>query len=135
MNLYDYHSEPSKLIGGLTPEFLIPVLACSRLMRNPNDPDKTKLEKVIATDKDLSLMYATKVLHNKRFELGEPAIAKSADASWHYVDTVLKDRFKLGEPVLFANPWYREQYFKNLRKHGKWDDSILDDFEKWKQTK
>lgn len=135
MNLYSYHSDPDKLIGNKSQLFLIPELAFHQLQQNPDDPDKIILLKTIARDPDKSLRYATEILNYERFKLGEPAIARTADTAWFYVDKVLKDRFKLAEPVIFANPWYREQYFKNLKKYDKWDDSILDDFEKWNQHK
>ena len=45
---------------------------------------KLDLEKIVATDANSSVEYASEVI-NSRFELGEPAIATDTDLKWLYL--------------------------------------------------
>jgi hypothetical protein len=130
MNLYKYHTNPEKLIGGETPYLYSIEEAFRYLMyEHPDDELRLSIEKVIAKDPHKSLMYAEHT--NKPFPLGEPEIA--TDSNWSYYYAKLVGPFKLGEPAMAKNPatafHYATQILKNrfvageqsLKTSGWWD--------------
>ena len=57
--------------------------------------EDAELESIIAKSAAYSFKYAHKILHNKPFPLGEPAIAKNENYSKEYTHDVLKKDFIL----------------------------------------
>ena len=79
-----------------------------------------ELEKIIAKDASTAYYYASFI--NKRFPLGEPAIAKSAENSYAYAAEVLHKRFLEGEPAIAKASdysfWYAVNVIKGRFKEG-----------------
>ena len=59
-----------------------------------------ELESIISTSSCHSYWYAIHVLYRKRFELGEPAIAKNTEYSKEYTQEVLKKDFILNGKLI-----------------------------------
>jgi hypothetical protein len=70
-------------------------------------------ESNISTSSFDSLNYA-KIIG--RFELGEPAIARSGDASYRYANEVLRGRFELGEDAMMEDERIMLNYAQNVLK-------------------
>ena len=94
-----------------------PILAFSYLLLNHlknNKLDKniiSMLECLICVNSKYSLYYA-EIIKEKRFQIGEKAIAKNAYCSFNYAYWVLKDKFPLGEPEIAKSSHYSYVYAK-----------------------
>lgn len=71
------------------------------------------LEKIIATDANLSYQYAECILRGK-FELGEPSIATDSLLSYMYSVFVIRNRFELGEKAINSNSHFSQLYERFL---------------------
>jgi hypothetical protein len=74
------------------------------------------LEDIIAQDGGSAYLYAFNTLKQKRFEKGEPEIAKNAWAAAMYAQKVLKQPWPAGEPAIKQSSatWRSYQQFFNL---------------------
>ena len=94
-----------------------PILAFSYLLLNHLKNNKLDeniisiLECLICVNSKYSLYYA-EIIKEKRFQIGEKAIAKNAYCSFNYAYWVLKDKFLLGEPIIAKSSHYSLVYAK-----------------------
>ena len=107
MNLYNYHSNPSHLIGYDVAFNLSPELAWEKYYGNI--VEMKKREYLWKRDGKYSYWYAVNVIKG-RFPEGEAAIATRAIWSYHYAKYVLKGRFLEGEKSIQMNIIYLFDY-------------------------
>lgn len=112
IDIFDLHSDPSKLLHGDAPHEVSPTHAYEHGRKT-----KEWNEKVLAKDAEISYDYAKTILRD-RFKLGEPIIAKDGYIAYKYARDILKDRFKEAEPAIanFYAPnipvMYAEKFLK-----------------------
>src|SRR5229473_7873340 len=103
MNLYQFHSNPSKLIGYDVAFEQVPELAWDRYENNIEELKKREhLWKKIAY---YSYLYACNVIKG-RFLKGEAAIAKSAHYAYLYTYYIIKGRWTEGEAAIAKSACY-----------------------------
>jgi hypothetical protein len=72
------------------------------------------LEDIIAQDGRSSYLYAFHSLDQKRFEKGEPEIAKDAWAATMYATKILKQRWPAAEPAIKKTAELWKEYQSKL---------------------
>lgn len=117
MNLYKFHSIPESLFGYEKAMERVPHVAWDTHKKNPKK--LRELEHLWTKSARHSYLYAKHILKNKRFPLGEPAIATSARYSCWYARDVLENRFETGEEIIATDAdysyWYALDVLKPLR--------------------
>src|SRR5229473_6592586 len=107
MNLYQFHSNPSKLIGYDAAFDQVPELAWNRY--NDNILELKKREHLWKKNVRCSYLYALDIL-NGRFLEGEAIIATSAHWSCWYAADAIKRRFPEGEAAIVMSALYSYYY-------------------------
>src|SRR5216683_2381280 len=107
MNLYQFHSNPSKLIGYDVAFEQVPELAWDRYENNIEELKKREhLWKKIAYYSYLYTYYIIK----GRWTEGEAAIATSACYSYNYALMIIEGRFLKGEATVAKDAYYSNRY-------------------------
>lgn len=104
IDIFDLHSDPSKLLHGDAPHEVSPTHACKHGRKT-----KEWNEKVLAKDAETAYSYAYHVLGD-RFKLGEPAIVKDRNSALAYATYVLKGRFPEAEAKLALDSFFSFYY-------------------------
>lgn len=92
LDLYSYHTQPETLIGFENRKHTLPYLY-TMLEGDSSNFDIQLLkasEAIIATNPNTTYLYATRVLKNKPFPLGEPSLVKDPQMTVFYVEDVYR---------------------------------------------
>lgn len=135
IDIYEFHTDPSKLKGYGTEEHkiyrdLIQVINRGGDALEYNDHaqyifaafikkyenNKSKILKMISGDAKMSYIYALTTLHGP-FPQGEDSISKAPSFAFKYALNIIKGRFKLGEPAIAADATYAYRYAKEVIKN------------------
>lgn len=115
MNIFELHSDPSKIRGYDKQEYLIPEKAINAIVRGvPPSNRRNMLLKVISQDPNTSYTYAS--FTRKPFKQGEKAMATDSLTAVDYAEHFLKGRFEIAEPVIAKNSWHSYRYACNVLK-------------------
>jgi hypothetical protein len=79
-----------------------------------------EFEPVISQESKTSYEYA--IILRKRFEMGEPAIAKDAGLSCRYAKEIIGGRFLLGEPTIAQHERAADLYAEKIREWRLWGE-------------
>ena len=113
MNLYQFHSNPSRLIGYAVAFDQVPELAWNRWYFINNEELK-KREYLWKQSARYACYYAIDVIKG-RFPEGESIIAENAQFSYYYARCIIKGRFPEGESIIATDAWYSNLYNKYIK--------------------
>src|SRR6266851_2864333 len=107
MNLYNYHSNPSKLIGYDVAFDLSPELALEKYRGNIKEMKKR--EHLWKQSAEYAYYYAHNVIKG-RWPEGEAVIIKDPGYAYWYAHCVIKGRFLEGEAIIATTAHYSYDY-------------------------
>lgn len=102
MNLFDQHDKP-EILYGHDKKHLTPPFAYAKVFKDRSLIGNTDIEDAISKDGAYSHRYANSILKG-RFKKGEPAIAKRASDAADYARFVLRGKFPEAEPAIATHP-------------------------------